>query len=151
MQGNGVSFGRCKLCQNLCIRFGREITEQECSNHQTVKHSTHSVTVYVLYTVFGFSFPYKFYTWTKASCWNRRVFNTVSGSSVEIHVSVEAGGTADTQGRKIFEIIPQLRCGYFQIPQHKRNVPRRSLQPASSWTTLLGVTELNCGLNWGLK
>jgi hypothetical protein len=30
--------------------LGREITEQEWKTHQTVKHSAHSVTVYILFT-----------------------------------------------------------------------------------------------------
>ena len=36
----------------------------------------------------------------EGSCWNRRVFKTVSGPSVETQVSVEKGGTADTQAMK---------------------------------------------------
>ena len=42
----------------LALRYQvwRGITEQEWTNHQTVKHSTHSVTVSILYTVVGFHF-----------------------------------------------------------------------------------------------
>jgi len=64
-------------------------------NLQTVKHSTHSGTVYIPFTTI--SFPYNLYTCTKQSCWNRRVFKTVSGSSVETQVCAAAGATADTQ------------------------------------------------------
>jgi hypothetical protein len=46
------------------------------------------------------SFPYKLYTCTERSCWNRRVFKTVTGSSGETQVYAEAGGTADTQAMK---------------------------------------------------
>jgi len=38
------------------MRFGREITEQEWKNHQTVKHSTHSITVYIPFTTIPFYF-----------------------------------------------------------------------------------------------
>jgi hypothetical protein len=41
------------------------------------------------------SFPYKLYTCTKWSCCNRRVFKTVTGTSVKRQISAEAGGTAD--------------------------------------------------------
>jgi len=34
--------------------FGSEITEEDWKNHQRVKNSTHSVTVYTLCTVVGF-------------------------------------------------------------------------------------------------
>ena len=41
--------------------------------------------------------PYKQSTSTKRSGWNRRVLESVSGSSVETQVSAAAGGTADTE------------------------------------------------------
>jgi hypothetical protein len=76
---------------------GGRITEREWKNHQTVKHSTHCVTVYIHFVPpFGL-FPYKLYTCTEGSCWNRPGFKAVSGSAVETQVSAEAGGTADTQ------------------------------------------------------
>jgi len=59
-----------------------------CNSIYTVYHS------WVLFT-------YKLYTCTKWSCWNRRVFKTVTGSSVETQVSAEAGRTADTQTMKL--------------------------------------------------
>jgi len=40
----------------LMYQFGKGITEQEWKNHQTFKHSTHSVTVYIHFTAVGFHF-----------------------------------------------------------------------------------------------
>jgi len=56
-----------------------------------------------IYTVYHTSilFPYKLCTCTKCSDQNRRVIKTVTGSSVETQVSAEAGGTADTQAKKL--------------------------------------------------
>jgi len=65
-----------------------------------------------IYSVYHSSiiFPYKLYKYPKGCCWNRQVFKTVSGSSVETQVSAAAGGTADTQTMKFFKITPQLCC-----------------------------------------
>ena len=47
------------------------------------------------------SFPYKLYTSTEGSCWNRRISRTVTGASGETQFSPEAGGTANTQTMKV--------------------------------------------------
>ena len=72
--------------KELCIRVGK------------LKNS--SIHVYTFYHSW-ILFPYKLYKWTNESCWNRRVFRTVTGSSGETRVSAEGGGTADTQAMKI--------------------------------------------------
>jgi hypothetical protein len=84
---NKVTYLEGKL-QNRNGKPTRQSTQHTfCSNIYTFYHSS-------------ISFPYKLYTCTKRSGWNRPVFKTVTGSSVETQVSVEAGGTADTQEMK---------------------------------------------------
>jgi hypothetical protein len=72
--------------QNGNVKPTRQSTQHTfCNNIYTFYHSS-------------ISFPYKLYTCTKRSGWNRPVFKTVTGSSVETQVCVAAGGTADTEG-----------------------------------------------------
>ena len=94
-------FDDIKYAGMTVLDFEREITEQEWKNHLIVKYSTRSLRVYIyiykhIYIRFWISFPYKLYTCTKVSCWNRRVFKPVTGSSAETQVSAAAGGTANT-------------------------------------------------------
>ena len=72
-------------------------------NGKTASSQTQHTVCNSIYTVYHscVSFPYKLYTCTERSGWNRRVFKTVTGSSGETQVSAEAGGTADTQTMKV--------------------------------------------------
>jgi len=72
-------------------------------NVQTTRQSNtaHILSQYIYFIPSSIICPYKLYTYTEGCCWNRPVFKTDSGSSVETQVSAEAGGTVDTQGMKI--------------------------------------------------
>jgi len=65
-----------------------------------VKQHTFCNSIYTFYHS-SISIPYKLYTCTEMSGWNRRVFKTPTGSSGETQVSAEEGGTADTQAMKV--------------------------------------------------
>jgi hypothetical protein len=82
------------------MRFGRKITELEWKTHQAVKQHTICNSIYTFYCS-EILFPYKLYTCAERSCWNRRVFKAVTGSSVEKQVSAEADGTADKEAMEV--------------------------------------------------
>ena len=83
----------------LMYQFGKGITKQEWKNLQTVKHSTHYVTVYILFTTAGFHFHIKCIHLPNGPVGTDE-FLRLTGSSVETQVSAEAGGTADTKVMK---------------------------------------------------
>ena len=100
-------------------------------NNRTRMEKTQHTFCYSICTFYLSSilFPYKLYTCTKVPCLNRRVFKTVTGSSVETQVCAAAGGTAGTQQWNVDSKPRSCAAKLFKLCSTIRNGSRWSLRP----------------------